>query len=78
MSEFTTDKSITITHYDDGFRFVVYTEDDPAIISIAYQQRRGEKQEYETIDCIHGLWKESGKMLAHAILELVDIIDGDR
>jgi len=73
MCNFTTNKSVTITHYDDHFRFVVYTEDEPPTITIAYQER-GTDSKYYTVNKIEGLWKESGKKVAYAILELVDLI----
>lgn len=74
MSNFAIDKKIYLTHSDDEFRYVIYTEDDPATITIEYQERSGVNGKYTTINKIDGIWKDSAELIANAILELNKIL----
>lgn len=72
MSDFYIEKSITVGH-GDGWRYVIHIDDDPPVISIRYQEFYDNK--WNDKECICGLWKESAKMIANALIELADMIE---
>ena len=58
MADFSIDKKIYVTHYDDCFRYVVYTGDDPVTITIEYQERKHiEGGKYCAVQKMEGLWR---------------------
>lgn len=76
MPDFTVDKKIYLTHSDDEFRYVIYTEDDPATITIEYQERSQplDGGKYCVVNKVDGIWKDSAELIANAILELNKIL----
>jgi phenolic acid decarboxylase len=71
MNEFYVDKQIMITH-PDGWRYRIYTHDDPRIIAIAYEEQYGEDwvKKHE----IDGLWGDAIPKIAEALMEMKDLV----
>jgi desulfoferrodoxin (superoxide reductase-like protein) len=75
MGEFYTEKQLVVGH-PDGWRYLIFINDDPPLINIEYQEYDKETKGWRSHkDCgIHGLWKESAKMVGQALIELSEFV----
>ena len=75
MKEFYVTKTIEIFH-PDGWKYVIQADLDPHMINIDYQEGDDNTQTFKTIEKLHGLWPESARLVAKALIEMADMLEG--
>ena len=75
-SKFYVDKTISVCH-PDGWKHVISIYDDPPCIKIEYceQQLIDNKAVYVTIGSVDGIWADSARLIAKALVELADSME---
>lgn len=75
MPEFFVTKRIEVFH-PDGWKYVIYAEHEPDMINIDYQEGDDNTQAFKSIEKLHGLWPESARLVAKALIEMADMLEG--
>ena len=75
MNEFYMTKTIEI-YNPDGWKYVITTEREPDMINVTYQEYDERTQTFRNIEQLHGLWPESARLVAKALIEMADLLEG--
>ncbi len=75
MKDFYVTKNIEVLH-SDGWKYVIQADRDPDMINVTYQEYDERTQTFRNIEQLHGLWPESARLVAKALIEMADLLEG--